>query len=128
MTGLEGNLSDEIKERIEELARVILESPEFVAFERARKNLEESKEAQKLIREFQDKQRHFQIFGGFGNPTAQTELEKCQERMMANLEIQDYLKKQEELAEFFREIGRIISENADLDFIRACTPLTGCYG
>lgn len=117
---------DGFNEKIESLAQAISESPEFIAVEEAKKKLREDEEAQKLIREFEDKQRTFQMFGGFGDPQAQTELKRCQRRMLANPEIQNYFKKQEDLAEFLRDIGKVISENAGFDFSQACAPATGC--
>lgn len=117
---------DGFNEKIKSLAKAISESPEFIAFEEAKKKMRENEEAQKLIREFKDKQRTFQMFGGFVNPRAQTELKQCQRRMLANPEIQNYFKKQEDLAEFLRDIGKVISENAGFDFSQACTPATGC--
>jgi cell fate (sporulation/competence/biofilm development) regulator YlbF (YheA/YmcA/DUF963 family) len=44
----------------------------------------------------------------------------------ANPEVRDFLKSQEELAEFFRSINRIIGKNVGFDFSQACTPAAGC--
>jgi cell fate (sporulation/competence/biofilm development) regulator YlbF (YheA/YmcA/DUF963 family) len=115
-----------MKERLTKLAEVLSKSAEFVAFEEAQKTLKESEDAQRLIREFQEKQRAFQMFGGFGNVADQSEWQRAREAMAANLEARNFLRRQEELAEFFRAVNHVINETLGFDFGQACAPAAGC--
>jgi cell fate (sporulation/competence/biofilm development) regulator YlbF (YheA/YmcA/DUF963 family) len=115
-----------MKERLTKLAEVLSKSAEFVAFEEAQKTLKESEDAQMLIREFQSKQRRFQMFGGFGNVADQSELQRARDAMTANREVRDFLKSQEELADFFRAVNRVIDGTLGFDFGQACAPTAGC--
>lgn len=118
--------TDDMRERLTKLAEAISKSAEFVAYEGAQKKLKESEDAQRLIREFQDKQRRFQMIGGFGNIADQLELQRARRAMTANREVRDFLKSQEELADFFRDVNRVIGKNLGFDFGQACAPAAGC--
>jgi cell fate (sporulation/competence/biofilm development) regulator YlbF (YheA/YmcA/DUF963 family) len=118
--------TDEMRDELTKLAQAISKSPEFVAFEEAQKRLNESEDAQRLIREYQSKQRRFQMFGGFGNVADQSELQRARDAMTANREVRDFLKSQEELADFFRDVNRVIGKNLGFDFGQACAPAAGC--
>jgi len=117
---------DEIRGKLIELAEAISKSDEFVAFEEAQKKLRESEDAQRLIREFREKQRTLQMFGGFGNVADQSEWQRSREAMVANLEVRNILRRQEELAEFFRAVNHVINETLGFDFGQACAPAAGC--
>lgn len=118
--------TDQMRDKLKMLAQVIVESPEFVAYEEAQKKLKESEEAQRLIREFQAEERKFRMFGGFGNVDDQSKWQKAQDAMAANPEVRALVKSQEELTEMIRAANRIIGKNLGFDFGQACAPVTGC--
>ena len=127
MPTLESNLAEERLDKIiKEFAQAISESPEFLSFEEARKKLKKDQKAQKLIREYEDKQQLFQMFGNSGYSQAQAELNEYREKMLAYPQIRDYFEKQEDLTRFFQELGKLISDEAGFDFSQACAPPTGC--
>ena len=108
--------TDQMRDKLKMLAQAIAESPEFVAYE----------EAQRLIREFQTKERRFRMFGGFGNVDDQSEWQRAQDAMAAHQEVREFVKSQEELTELIRAVNRIIGKNLGFDFGQACAPVTGC--
>lgn len=127
MANLESHLHEERLDKvIKEFARAISESPEFLSFEEARKKLKGDQEAQKLIKEFEDKQQLFQMFGNSGDSRTQSELNKYREKMLAHPQIRDYFQKQDDFARFFQGLNKLISDVAGFDFGQACAPPTGC--
>lgn len=127
MPTLESNLAEERLDKIiKEFAQAISESPEFLSFEEARKKLKEDQKAQKLIKEFEDKQQLFQMFGNSGDSQAQAELNEYREKMLTHPQIRDYLERQDDLTRFFQELGKLISDVGGFDFSQACAPPTGC--
>jgi cell fate (sporulation/competence/biofilm development) regulator YlbF (YheA/YmcA/DUF963 family) len=127
MPTLESNLHEErLDKSIKEFAQAISESPEFLSFEEAKKKLKEDQKAQKLIKEYEDKQQLFQMFGNSGDNQTQAELNKYREKMLAHPQILDYFQKQDDLTRFFQELGKLISDVAGFDFGQACAPPTGC--
>lgn len=121
-----GLFEEQLEKIIKEFARAISESQEFLSFEEARKKLKEDQKAQKLIKEFEDKQQLFQMFGNSGDSQAQAELNEYREKMLAYPQIRDYLERQEALSRFFQELGKLISDVVGFDFGQACAPPTGC--
>lgn len=127
MPNLESHLHEERLDRvIKEFAQAISESPEFLSFEEARKKLKEDQKAQKLIKEFEDKQQLFQMFGNSSDSQTQAELNKYREKMLAHPQVRDYFQKQDDFTRFFQELNKLISDVAGFDFGQACTPPTGC--
>jgi len=127
MLTLESNwLEERLDKIIKEFAQAIAECPEFLAFEKAQKKLEEAQKAQSLIKEYGDKQQLFHMFGNSSDSQAQAELNKYREKMLACPQIRDYFQKQDDLTRFFQELGKFISDVVGFDFGRACAPPTGC--
>jgi cell fate (sporulation/competence/biofilm development) regulator YlbF (YheA/YmcA/DUF963 family) len=123
----ESNLVEEkLEKTIKELARAVSESPEFLSFEEAKKKLKEDQKGQELIKEYEERQQLFQMFGNSGDSQAQAELNKYREKMLAWTQIRDYFQKEEELTRIFQELGKFISDVAGFDFSQACAPRTGC--
>lgn len=121
-------LEERLDKSIKELARAISECPEVLSFEEARNKLKEDQKAQKLIKEYEDKKQLFQILGKSEDSQAQAELNEHRDNMLAYPQIRDYFEKQEELARFFQELGKLISDEAGFDFRQASAPPTGCCG
>jgi cell fate (sporulation/competence/biofilm development) regulator YlbF (YheA/YmcA/DUF963 family) len=127
MPTLESHLHEERLDKIiKEFAQAISESPEFLSFEEARKKLKEDQKAQKLIKEFEDKQQLFQMFGNSSDSQTQAELNKYREKMLTHPQIRDYFQKQGDFTRFFQDLGKLISDVAGFDFGQACAPPTGC--
>ncbi len=127
MDNLESNLIDEKLERaIKEFAEAIAESPEFLAYEEARKNLKDDQETQKILYEYEEKRQLFQMFGNPDDSQLQAEFRAYRDKMLTNFTIRNYLKKQDELMVFFQKLGHLINEVAGFDFGQACAPPTGC--
>jgi cell fate (sporulation/competence/biofilm development) regulator YlbF (YheA/YmcA/DUF963 family) len=127
MPTLESHLHEERLDKIiKEFAQAISESPEFLSFEEARKKLKEDQKAQKLIKEFEDKQQLFQMFGNSSDSQTQAELNKYREKMLTHPQIRDYFERQDDLTRFFQDLGKLISDVAGFDFGQACAPPTGC--
>lgn len=127
MGPLDSNSAEEtLNKIIKEFAQAISESPEFLSFEEARKKLKEDQQAQRLIKEFEDKQQFFQMLGNSLDSKGQAEWIKYQQKLCDHPLIHDYFQKLDDLTRFFQDLGKLISEVAGFDFNQACAPPTGC--
>lgn len=118
---------EEVKLEAKELARVLAETPEFQAFEKAQLALRRDSGAQQVILQFQQKQRELQMFGFFGDVEGrQRELEILRQRMLDDPTVKEYVKAQEELLTLLQETNQIITQIAGLDFAAACAQAGGC--
>lgn len=103
--------------------------PEFVTFIAAQERLESDREAQRVIREWQEAQRTAQRFGGFFVETSNPgRLRQAEQALRANSTVQHYLAAQEALQTLLREVAGLISEQVGFNFGLACASAGGCCG
>jgi len=114
---------------VDDLAAALRGEPEFVAFIAAQERLQSDREAQRVIREWQEAQRTAQRFGGFFVETSSPgRLRQAEQALRANPAVQCYLTAQETLQTLLREVAGLISEHVGFNFGLACAPAGGCCG
>jgi len=107
-------MEEEIKNKTKEFANAILECEEYKAFMENSEKLNKNSEAQKLLKESQEKQMVLR-FNGF-NPSLMDELRELQIKINQNKIIQDFAKSQDELISLLKRTNTVISMRIGMQF------------
>jgi cell fate (sporulation/competence/biofilm development) regulator YlbF (YheA/YmcA/DUF963 family) len=101
-----------VLDRARELGAEILESSELLEMRNAEQVMLNDKEAQKLIQEFKDKQKDYQMIKSKGEElteSQQQEVDDLESRMLDNPLILDYFRAQQNFENMLEEINNIIA-------------------
>lgn len=100
-----------------QLARSLSKSPEFVAYKRAKENLKQDPEAEKMLKDLRSKQIEVQALKLSGKPAdeATKNLENLYNIISHNSLLQQYLQTEERFAVLMTDIQKIIMKGIDLD-------------
>lgn len=101
-----------VLDRARELGAEILESSELLEMRNAEQVMLNDKEAQKLIQEFKDKQKDYQMIKSKGEElteSQQQEVDDLESRMLDNPLILDYFRAQQHFENMLEEINNIIA-------------------
>jgi cell fate (sporulation/competence/biofilm development) regulator YlbF (YheA/YmcA/DUF963 family) len=102
-----------ILEKAYELGQEIAESQELAAMKDAELNMMQDAEAQKIIQEFNEKQKTFMMLQQQGQQLTESqkqEVEDLEKRMLDNPLIYDFFKAQQNFEKVLEEINKIISQ------------------
>jgi cell fate (sporulation/competence/biofilm development) regulator YlbF (YheA/YmcA/DUF963 family) len=102
------------KTKAKEFARAILECEEYENYIKNTEGINKDMEAQRLLRQFQEKQVELR-WNGF-DPKIMDELRELQFKINQNSTIQDFVKSQQELIDILRRTNMIISEEIGMQF------------
>jgi len=112
------------------LARAIGESATFRAFEEARDTLMTDVELTRRLRSYQRRRQEFETvrsWGG-GDPREADKLEAEWRALVEVRLVREYLRTQDDLVVFLREVAALISQEIGMDYASACAPAGGCCG
>lgn len=100
--------------KAKEFSQAIVECDEYKNFIKFDEELQRNQSAQKLLKDFQQKQMELQM-GGF-NPNTLEELKELQMEIRNNEAIQNFAKSQQELVDVLRRSNDIISAKIGQQF------------
>ncbi len=100
--------------KTKEFSQAIVECDEYKNFIKFNEELQKNQSAQKLFKDFQEKQMEWQM-GGF-NPSTLEELKELQMEIRNNEAIQNFAKSQQELIDILRRSNDIISAKIGQQF------------
>jgi len=101
------------KAKAKKFALAILECDEYKSFLKSSRDLENDKEAQKLLEGFQQKQMELRY--SF-NPKIMDELRRLQMKINQNIQIQNYMKSQQDLIGLLGRTNTVISAKIGFQF------------
>lgn len=103
---------------IHDFTDALMSTPEYKAFDLARRQLRQDTVALQAIQEFQAKQQYVQMVQRWDtvSQSDQDELQRLYEHMMQIPAVQRYVYCQEELAKLFHQVARLISECIGTEF------------
>lgn len=121
-------MNEEVRKKAKDFASVLRHFPPIVAYFQAQKKLEEDKETQTLISQFQKKQRELWLNQRNRNltPAEIMNLRELQARIIRNPIVREFSTAQAEAFDFCRSVARRMSELLGMDFSTLISPPSSC--
>ena len=121
-------MNEEVRQKAKDFASALRHSPPVVAYFQAQKKMEEDKETQTLIFQFQKKQRELWLNQGNRNlaPAEITSVRELQARIIGNPIVREFSTAQAEAFDFCRSVARRMSELLEMDFSTLISPPSSC--
>ncbi|HHY42932.1 MAG TPA: hypothetical protein GX514_08865 [Thermoanaerobacterales bacterium] len=100
-----------------QLARSLIECPEYIEFKRAKESLKQDAQAEKMLKDLRSKQIEVQTLKLTGKPADEAEkmLQNLYNIISHNSLLKRYLEAEERFAVLFSDIQNIIMKGIDLD-------------
>lgn len=110
------------------LAAAIGRSSAYHRYEEAYSHLRQDREAQQILKEFQQEQQSYQMMQSWGGASEEDyqRLLKKQEKMLTHPIIKNFFQSQEDLVALLKEINAFISEQIGIEFAGTAKPAGGC--
>ena len=119
-----------VKQAARQFAEAFVETPQYLAFEKAYYAYSKDEKAQKALQEFQAKQASLQamLMLNAVSEADKVELTRLRDNFYNQPSVLEYSKSQSELVAISQEIGDMITEAVGMDFGNACRTGGGCCG
>lgn len=121
-------MNEEIRQKAKEFASALRHSSPVVAYFKAKKKLEEDKETQALIAQFQHKQRELWLNKGKRNltPAEIMEIRNLQAKIIGSPIIREFSLAQEKMFDLCRAVAERLSELLGVNFATLVSPPSSC--